>query len=152
MVLNLRIMKRLARYPTRSCRKKIGPGDTSLIHIARKNMRGSQKGRVSKMQAMSRTRFQDGTSEEDIAAFPLSKRVVRLLSGEAGVSSKETGPLPNCENGVCASFATKESWQTRPLEAERSTNETEGPELSSTVCILLARCCLDGKSRRINGN
>jgi hypothetical protein len=63
------------RKPTRSCRKKIGPGETILIHTMTQIMSGNQIGRLSKTQVMSRGYFQKGRSVA---------RAISLLPGVCG--------------------------------------------------------------------
>jgi hypothetical protein len=42
----------------RSCRKKTGPGEASLIHKVRNSTSGNHKGMLSKIQVRSRIGFQ----------------------------------------------------------------------------------------------
>jgi hypothetical protein len=77
MVLNLKILKRLPRKPTRSCKKRIGPGEASLIHIASKIKIGSQKGMLIKINAVSKMRFHSG-----MIVKRLNSCQVQALQGE----------------------------------------------------------------------
>ena len=54
----------------RKRRKKIGPGEASLIHIASKIKIGSQKGVLIKILAVSKMRFQGGTPCEPFKFLP----------------------------------------------------------------------------------
>jgi hypothetical protein len=69
----------------RSCRKKTGPGETSLIHNARNSTTGNHKGRLSKIQVRSRMVFQVRILEPVAVASPVSNNwllTVPLLGQE----------------------------------------------------------------------
>src|SRR2546423_656532 len=53
----------------RSCLKKTGPGETSLITSAISKHNGNQTGALKTMQVISRTRFQSGTRFDDERPF-----------------------------------------------------------------------------------
>lgn len=50
--------KCLPARPTRSCRKKIGPGEASRVTIVSKIISGNQIGNASRMHVMSKANFQ----------------------------------------------------------------------------------------------
>ena len=119
MVLNLKTRKRLPRWPTRSCRKRIGPGDASLIQSATSITTGKQKGRLRKMQVISRTRFHWGMAGQQVPV-PVSVETVPAFGEGASAFACEAG-----------------SRQTRRWEADSSANGPEGSVLASTVCIVV---------------
>jgi hypothetical protein len=132
MVLNLKMMKRLPRYPIRSCRKKIGPGEAILIQRVTTIKTGNQKGRLSTIQRKSRIRFQKG--------LPATLEVVSS-GGDCGTFSaaEDDGsqcdvPLGNRSAKAIASSGVTESQDIRGLR-ENTFRPTAGSGLVSILCI-----------------
>ena len=64
MVLNLKIENCFALNPLRRCRKKTGPGESILIAIALKSIKGARMIKPSEAPMMSTRRF-DSISTRD---------------------------------------------------------------------------------------
>src|SRR5258708_39962448 len=107
------IMKRLPRYPTRSCRKKIGPGEAILIHRVIKITMGNQRGKLSKMQITSSTRFQRGLPATWAISFP-GDGCGSFPPADTG-GSQSGAPFGNRKANANASFGGTESRHTRGL-------------------------------------